>query len=799
MSYILIKSNPVILKGHGVGGWHVVPGQELRNKLLSAPPPEATGIGPNGMDAPIYAHGGTADPHPSGHAGVGNLIQGKFKQGEYGEWAYHAGTDNEGRERNHYHGLDGIIKDLGDALKKEGLLGKHSSSLGIKLNPLDIINLAIKQTNEARKNAGRSESDMIPDVMSPEWRKTHVTSFKGKDALNQYVRDNEGRFFTAFTNSNPDTLGSFIESYSNPIHAALRNILLDKLGGEFGPEYVNAMFGEKGYIHKKWATVDANAVTLSPHTQRFSGLGGQQIKEGKLPDKFMQSMPEGYHSEKMSQNVRGYEITHHFPDAFHLHRKKGGAATASQNKAKNLFLNSIRHYLAQGGDPNITIPVPIGTGEYVEKTLKEIEHMPTGYLDDMLKDLAKTDAFGFLFAQQKPGSKGHNNLMHIVNDYESKLEGKMGHGDMQGYTTSGGGSISPKFAASGGGGKSGQAQRAAEIFALAKVSGHSDEQGVSNLRHWQPEDAAMYDSIMGYNTTSLETVDHRRKATETIADIIAHAHSDNEGGNMVVKRPIPEDIPTSPMVTRDILHGGLYENKPSLPPHISYSSDFESQAPPLPTQSQMQKVPPGPPPEKTLPMKKPMPTPQPGGVKVVPRVTPMPAPPPAPSVPPQVEFPLQQSPELRAARRHLGQASPESFRNIAREANLPVRLQPEGPLSFGEQRYQQAMGDPGQTFLSQYMKSQDKDLSITDRITKAMEDMQMDDALADDTVMKHALARPINIADEFGIRHLAKSVDLTPVDVKTIAHSVGDWERIAKRLNVSSKVVKVIKVSIGGI
>ena len=37
------------------------------------------------------------------------------------------------------------------------------------------------------------------------------------------------------------------------------------------------------------------------------------------------------------------------------------------------------------------------------------------------------------------------------------------------------------------------------------------------------------------------------------------------------------------------------------------------------------------------------------------------------------------------------------------------------------------------------------------------------------------------------------------MDVKTIAFSVGDWERIAKRLNVSPKVVKVVKVSIGGI
>ena len=109
------------------------------------------------------------------------------------------------------------------------------------------------------------------------------------------------------------------------------------------------------------------------------------------------------------------------------------------------------------------------------------------------------------------------------------------------------------------------------------------------------------------------------------------------------------------------------------------------------------------------------------------------------------------------------------------------------------------MGDPRQQLLSQYMKSISQDLSPIDRVMKAMELMQIDDAKQDDNVMKHALVRQINIADLHGINHLAKSIDLTPVDVRSIAHSTGDWERIAKRLNVSSDQVKVVKLSIGGI
>ena len=101
--------------------------------------------------------------------------------------------------------------------------------------------------------------------------------------------------------------------------------------------------------------------------------------------------------------------------------------------------------------------------------------------------------------------------------------------------------------------------------------------------------------------------------------------------------------------------------------------------------------------------------------------------------------------------------------------------------------------------LTQYMKSISQDLSPMDRVMKAMELMQLDDAKTDAKIMKHALVNPINVADLHGINHLAKSIDLTPVDIRSIAYSVGDWERIAKRLNVSTDQVKVVKVSVGGV
>tara|TARA_Y100001972_G_C7430410_1_gene221652 strand:- start:57 stop:545 length:489 start_codon:yes stop_codon:yes gene_type:complete len=158
-----------------------------------------------------------------------------------------------------------------------------------------------------------------------------------------------------------------------------------------------------------------------------------------------------------------------------------------------------------------------------------------------------------------------------------------------------------------------------------------------------------------------------------------------------------------------------------------------------------------------------------------------------------------QSPQLVAARQQVAQADPMRLREIMEAAGVRVPQGQGQQLSPREMQFQQTMGDPRQQLLTQYMKSISQDLSPMDRVMKAMEDMQMDDARSDAQVMKHALPRQINVADLHGINHLAKSMNLTPVDVRTIAHSTGDWERIAKRLNVSSNIVKVVKVSVGGI
>jgi len=67
---ILVRKS-IILKGDGVYSYHGgVP------HLMTSPPPEAFHPDSNVPDVPLYAHYGSAKPHPSAHPGMGELIPG---------------------------------------------------------------------------------------------------------------------------------------------------------------------------------------------------------------------------------------------------------------------------------------------------------------------------------------------------------------------------------------------------------------------------------------------------------------------------------------------------------------------------------------------------------------------------------------------------------------------------------------------------------------------------------------------------------------------------------------------------
>ena len=130
-----------------------------------------------------------------------------------------------------------------------------------------------------------------------------------------------------------------------------------------------------------------------------------------------------------------------------------------------------------------------------------------------------------------------------------------------------------------------------------------------------------------------------------------------------------------------------------------------------------------------------------------------------------------------------------------------TQVPPVGVLSpQRQQEFQQNMGDPYQRFLSDYpTKSKDGHNAAMDRLIKAVEILQIEDARNDNEIIKHMPSTQLSVNSITDILYLAKMLEITSMDVSTILNTKGDWQRISKTYGYSDRVVKVVKVSFGGI
>jgi hypothetical protein len=117
------------------------------------------------------------------------------------------------------------------------------------------------------------------------------------------------------------------------------------------------------------------------------------------------------------------------------------------------------------------------------------------------------------------------------------------------------------------------------------------------------------------------------------------------------------------------------------------------------------------------------------------------------------------------------------------------------PEAAQEQRlreFQQNVGDPYQTFIT------DPRFTKADNVGRIVELLQIEEARLDGQVMKHVPNQTFNQDSIYDVQHIAKMMDITPLDVRTILHSQGDWQRISKTYGYNDIVVKVVKVAFGG-
>lgn len=762
MRLVRILKSDLIIKGHG--NYAYFGGQP---HLLTVPPPEAFGAGQheNGekVDAPAFAHFGNFRPHRDGHPGMGELVPGRIGRGKHGEMVYSDG------QFDHHHGHDGVWHAVGEALEKAGLLGQRHPKFG-ELTPQNILQQAIDLHNDRHYSA--DPSHRVPDVDSHEWRQIHLSPYTGRQPGKRPNRTNEGKFITAFTNRpNPkERIGSFLESYSIPYNNELQEIMLKELGLN---EYENVE-----WLGNNYSSID----DLHPAGRRLKGRGGDVIGDDfSLPESHLQNAPGGVAHDRM-HSVHAHEVAHHLPDKFHYNMTtQQTKPKPAMNRAHSIISDAMTRL-----DPrtmkDVMVPVQNDEDTLHKPTYTNLPlHVALSdeYRDRFLTGLSRTPAFQFLFGRVKAGGSRPTPAARVMNHLLETFGG-----DNFDERTSHIGAAPGLRLADGSNPLRGQGTNtaAAKFFTKVGLAAESGNDGNAMRNHKTDTQTRQ---ALGLSDMSGETVPQRRQGIEALANFISEAHGHE------TQRPHPENIPTTGLASR-IVQGYPEQLIEGIPAHIPFSTDIGM----LPVTQQSH-----------MPARAPEPSPAAPSLPMQPVVSPSPVAPPPRAAPAQIGVrqprmlpPGVLSPEQQTARATVGRMDPAQLRQFAQATGLGPRVMGEGAqLSPEEQRFQQAFGDPRQRLITEYMKSQDATLPQADRLMKAMEQMQRDDALRDATVMKHALVRPANVGDEHAVRHLAKQLNITPVDVRSIAHQGGDWARIAKRLDISTDVVKVVKVSIGGV
>ena len=763
------KASDILLKGDGnyayFGG---VP------HLISNPPPEAFGLGRHesgqAIDAPLFAHYGNSRPHASGHAGMGELLPGEFIRGKHGNLAYHSDGFN------HYHGHDGVWHHLGEALERAGITGVRADQL---------IQKAIDKYNQNHKDT--SKHHHLPDVDSPEWRQIKAAPYNANMTPSERPnRSNDNHFITTFTNRpnrRKEKIGHFVESYSVPYYNELREIVQD--------------MGLQDILQTEWLTRGHISIDdLHPAGCRLRGRGGDMIgPDGQLPDSHISNAPGGVGHSPAFNKIQSWEVAQHFPDLMHYKLSTQRSANLETKRSARGHIKEAMKRAAENPDIIPDVMVPINTAQTSGGTNYSMQPLASVLQNEemtknLLDELGSTSALTALFGRLKSGgtkrpNSGARIFNHLLDAFggDPDEEGNRSQYDMllehsiQGEHVP----LEPEFMSGAGQNKhptkNGSTHKnAAQLWVKALMGEH--EEGLEPLREYRPDP----EILAGLGVTSegiqQEQVDARRVAIEGLADLMARAFGHQE------RRPMPtkEELPTSGLASRQVL-GYPQELIPAIPDHVPFNADL-AMSPSMPAADPNPRAQPAP--------RRP--------VTEAPVAPPVAAAPVAAAPSPVGVMPRGRlTPRQQEARAAVGGFSAPDLRAFMQQTGLGPRAGAGPELTAEEQQFQQTFGDPRQRLLTEYMKGQDRLLPEADRLMKAMESMQRDDAMMNSDVMKHALVRPVNVADNNGIQYLAKQVGLTPTDVRSIAHQMGDWDRIAKRLNVSSDVIKVVKLSVGGV
>ena len=740
------------------------------------PPPEAFGVlgeGENTIDAPPFAHTGGHDEHETEMKGVGHLIPGKYNQEPDSKALFW--EDEIGGK--HYHGIDGATHHLHNFLVKNGI--KNPDAIGL-------IEKAIQDTN-----ANHHEDNHLPSFGSPEWRRLAVGDYQKNDADRQHYIMHNGQKMLQTANTNwhkeKSPYGTFIDSLSIPFHKALKQNMQETYG--FDDEDLSGrktQFMNYPHIGRYLLSYATNPQTQQLFHNGDSYKPGHFFKDGKrvgghsAPQSMLDTLRDaGITVDQAFQGINAHSIPHHLPDDFFKRKKQGmsskdTAATrlAHQELLENYHPEYVGEALSSGKIKQSINPQEhpaLSNTTYKGYKLSDYVSNPEA-LQMLLGELQNYGAFMKIYGRTSKQSH-HNKLMNAATDLHTggevvdedellDLSGLRSHVGTQR-------------------GEKGRHHAAGNVFALMMASGRHPEMeevaGNSNLRHTPipPEILARHNVRLQDATP--EEIQETRGAIEALSEYVADARGAQ------TRMPFPAELPTESVVPHQI-KSGRYDGG-VLASYIPYSGmqnpaigDAQSRIASTTGETTVQ-------PNEVSPINQTS-IASPASQNAVMQ--------PATSV--NVARDTGMTPEqVSQARQATAGMTPEQLQRIAAAGGSRISS-PEHIEAF-----RSSFSDPAQRFLTDYMKGVTDMSDAQDRIIKALEDIQMIDARKDDSIMKHITNKNMSIESELDISKISKKLGIAPQDVRVIHNAKGDWMRLSKSFGFSEKVVKIVKVSFGGI
>ena len=717
------------------------------------------------LHAPPFAHTGGHGEKDTGIPGVGNLIKGQFQKEQIGKSAIPVWVDEFGGK--HYHGVDGVAHHYDKLLKKAGIKG----------DAIEDIQEAIRRTNEEH-----SEDNHIPHFFDPRWRQIAASDYQGNNEegnrTHYITHNNEKKLITAYTNYHKQSspYGTFIDSLSIPFQKHLANIAVER-----GLD--KNMFGGKNTGFLKYPNIKRHLLSYAVHPKEgHDVLSGKTYPPGNFEggrgsaanQDMIDSLRDLGHSvDRSLDGISAHSgAVHKLPNDFFKQKVQGHRGMGEERGAYSVILNEILDTF----DSN-RVGDALAQGR-IKQAMNPLQHPalmntmfqgePLGHWlvnpelrKELLMELQKTSAFHKLNGATKKNSH-HQKLL------DAYIEQHTGVGDEQDLEAMDFGGYRTSIGTLGG--RRGTHHSAGNIYALAMLAGLNPEKGnmVGNtvLRDSELSPELKAKHGIRLKEENPETTMERRRALEAIHDYLGEAQGHP------TRVPLPETLPTQ-RVSSHTVSGGRYQGG-TLADYIPYQATYT--APGLEDAASRTQG-------NTVPS---------NVNPIVNQKTQQAVMQPQQPPPPPRRGPTPLSPGAASARMGVAGMSDEAIQDIAAAGGQRVST-PENIA-----RFRQTFSDPQQTFLSQFTKGATNMTTAQDRIVKALEDVQMKDALSDDSVLKHLTNSKLSIESNQDVSMISKKLGLAPQDVKLIYNAKGDWMRLTKSFGYTPTTVKVVKLSFRG-